>query len=112
MFRCPDDFENGMSPACSEIDGQRVVAFFVALSFKVLQRPHVRIGEIVNMNVVANAGAVRSRVVGPVDSQLGSVLGGGGKHQRNQVSFRVMELANLAAFIGSRGVEITQAHRA
>src|ERR1039458_4682681 len=63
-------------------------------------------------NVVAKAGPVRGRVVGPVDLQLGSVPGGGGKRQWNQVSFRIVDLANLAAFIGSRSVEIAQAHRA
>ena len=111
VFRCLDNFENGMSPACSQIDSQRVAVFF-----QVLQRPDVRIGEIVHVNVVANAGAIRSRVVGPVDEQLGSVRGGGGKRQWNQVSFRVVHLANLAAVVftvlGYRSVEITQAHRA
>ena len=72
VFRCPDDFENGMSVACPQIDGQRVAALFVGaffelLHFKVLQRSHVRIGEIANVNVVADAGAVRSRIVGAVD---------------------------------------------
>src|SRR6266403_82085 len=79
VFRGTNDFENGMSPACPQIDGQRapvsvVGAFFVAASFKVLQRSHVRIGEIVHVNVVADAGAVRSWVVRSEDLQLGSVL--------------------------------------
>src|SRR5208337_4644660 len=104
------------SAAGSEIDGQRVAVFFSAAAFKVLQRSYVRIGEIVHMNVVANAGAVGSRVVGAVDLQLGSVRGGGGDRQRNQMSFRVVELANLAAVVftvcGARCVEVAQTHRA
>src|SRR6266446_6220856 len=104
-----------MSPACPQIDGQRapvsvVGAFFVAASFKVLQRSHVRIGEIVHVNVVADAGAVRSWVVRSEDLQLGSVLGGGGKRQWNQMSLRIVEFANLAAVIASRSVEIAQTH--
>jgi len=39
--------------------------------------------------------------------QFGSVGGGGGKRQWNQVSFRVVDFADLTAFVGSRGVEIT-----
>src|SRR5260370_41517724 len=64
------------------------------------------------MKVVADAGAVRSRLVGPVDLQLGSVLGGGGKRQWNQMSLRIGQFANLAAVIGSRSIEIAQTHRA
>src|SRR5216684_3816216 len=101
-----------MSTACPQIDGQRPTTFFVAGSFKVLQRSDVRICEIVNMNVVANAGAVRSRVVRSEDLQLGSFLAGGGKRQRNQMSLRIVQFANLAAVIGSRGVEIAQTDRA
>ena len=110
-----------MPPASSQIDGQRVAAFFVPASFPVLllevsQRPHVRTGQIVHMNVVADAGAVRSRVVGTVDLQLGRVRRGGGQRQWNQVSFGAVHLADLAAVVfavfGSRGVEIAEAHRA
>ena len=92
-----------MSPACSQIDGERVAA-----RFQVLQSSDVRICEIVHMNVVAKAGPVRGRVVGPVDLQLGSVLSRGGQRQWNKVSLRLVELANLAALIGSRSVEIAQ----
>jgi len=59
------------------------------------------------MNVIANAGTIRSRVVEPINLQFGSVGGGGGKRQWNQVSFRVVDFADLTAFVGSRGVEIT-----
>jgi len=101
-----------MSAAGSQIDGQRAAAFFTAAIFKILQRAHVRIGQIVHMNVVANAGAIRRRVVGAVDPQLWSVRGGSGKRQWNQMSFRIVELANFAAFVGPGGVEITETHRA
>ena len=111
VFRCLDDFENRIPPACSQIDSQRA-AFFVAVLLNVLHSAHVRVGEIVHMNVIANAGAVRSRVVGPVDLQLAPGRGGGGKRQWNQVRLRVVEFADLAAFIGSRSVEIAQAYRA
>jgi hypothetical protein len=62
FFRRLDDFENGMSAARPQIGGQRV-----APSFKVLQGSHVRIGKIIHMNVVADAGPIRGRVVGAVD---------------------------------------------
>src|SRR5208282_2260681 len=106
-----------MSSACSQIDGQRVTALF-----EMLQCPHVGIGKIVHMNVVADAGAIRSRIVGSIDLQLGdlqfgdlqlnSIPGGGGESERNQVRFGIVKLANLAAFIGSGSVEIAQPHRA
>src|SRR6202023_228395 len=35
-----------------------------------------------------------------------------GKRQWNQVSLWIMQFANLAAVIGSRGVEVAQTHRA
>ena len=47
-----------------------------------------------------------------MDLQLRTILGGGGQRQRNQVSFRGVDLAGLSVFIGSGGVEIAQAHRA
>jgi hypothetical protein len=87
-------------------------AFFELLGFKVLQRSDVRIGEIANMNGVAHAGAIGRRVVRSEDLQLGSVLAGGGKRQWNQMSLRIVQFANLAAFIGSRSVEIARTHRA
>ena len=43
VFRCADDFENGMSAACPQIEGQRVFAFSFAAFFKVLQCSDVRI---------------------------------------------------------------------
>src|SRR5208282_5354819 len=105
-----------MSPAGSQIDGQRVAAGFAAVFFavplKVLQCSDVRIGEIVDMDVVANAGAIGGGIVGAVNLQLSSVLGGGRNRQWNQVSLRIVELARLATFIGSRGVEVAQSHRA
>ena len=101
-----------MSVACPKIDGQRIAPFLVAGSFNVLQRSRVRIGEVVNMNVVADAGTVRGRVVRSEDLQLRAVLGGGGQRQRNQMSLRFVEFANLAAVIRSRGIEIAQTHRA
>ena len=101
-----------MPAAGSQIDGQRAAAFFADAIFKVLQRAHVRIGQVVHMNVVANTGAIRRRVVGAVDPQRWSVRGGGGERQWNQMSFRIVELANFAAFVGPGGVEITETHRA
>ena len=44
----------------------------------------------------AKAGPVRGRVVGPVDLQLESVLGGDGQRQWNQVSLRCVFLATSA----------------
>jgi hypothetical protein len=49
-----------MSPARSQIDGERLAALF-----QVLESSDVRIGKIVHMNVVAKAGPVRGRVVSP-----------------------------------------------
>jgi hypothetical protein len=49
-----------MSASGSEIEGQRLAVFCAAFFFQVLQSAHVSFGEIVYMNVIANAGPVRA----------------------------------------------------
>src|SRR5580692_5471787 len=60
------------------------------------------------MDVVADAGAVGSRVIGAMYLQIRSVRGGG-QCEWNQMSFGIVKFSNLAAGIGSGGVEIAQA---
>src|SRR3984957_7465484 len=115
------DFKNGVSAARPEIESQRSAALFIAIAagltaaaptsrFKILQCPHVGIGKIIHVDVVADTSPIRSCIVKSKDLQLGPDSRRGCESQWNKVSFRVVHLANLAASVGACSVEITQAH--
>ena len=67
----------------------------------------MRARQINDMNVIAHARAVASRIVIAVNLNVGTHPGGRMQYQRDQVRFRVVPLAKL--FSRARGVEISQA---
>ena len=64
------------------------------------------VGKVENMDVVANAGSVRRRIVGTEDLQAGSRPQRRRKGERDQVGLWGVVLTTLLA--GARGVEVTE----
>ena len=95
-FRGFDDFQNGLSPSCPQIERQPAVPYSPAASLQVLQRFHMRIGQIVDVDVVPNAGPtpesdscprrfatpVRSRLWRPAPAESGEFRGGASRQSR------------------------------
>ena len=74
---------------------------------KIFERLHVRVRDIAYVNIIAHAAAIRRVVVVAENMDWGSSARGC-KHQRNEMGFRSMCLADFAVWICPRGVEITQ----
>ena len=74
----------------------------------------MRGGEVGDVDVVADAGAVRGRVVVTEQLQLLPLPGGDRKRDRDQVALRVVPLADqraVAAAVRAGHVEVPQRHR-
>ena len=67
----------------------------------------MRLSEVVNMNIIPNTGTVRRVVVSAVNLQRISAVRRC-KRQGNQVGLWIVELADFAAFIRARVVELTK----
>jgi sporulation protein YlmC with PRC-barrel domain len=78
---------------------------------KIFESAHVRVGNVHDVDVVADAGAVRRIVVGPEHID-GAAVAGRCEGERNEVRLRIMGLADLAVRVGACGVEVAQRHRA
>ena len=74
--------------------------------FQEPQRADVCVGKIRHMNVIPDAGAVRSRVVSTVNRHRRVLPKRGAKNQRNQVCLRIMVLADLSVRIRTGRVEV------
>ena len=66
------------------------------------------LSQVLNVNIVAYRRSVRCWVVGPIDVDVRPLLEGRLQHQRNEVGFGLVKLADLALQIGSGCVEIAQ----
>ena len=56
----------------------------------------MRLGEILDVNVIADRGSVRSRVVDPIDVDVRSLSEDGLQHQGDEVRFGLVKLTDLA----------------
>ena len=74
-----------------------------------VERPHMGVRDVAHVNVVAHAAAVWRAVVVSVNANRPAAACGG-KHQRNQVGFRIVRFADVALRIRPGGVEIAQCH--
>ena len=70
----------------------------------------MRLGQIIHVNVIANAGSIRCRIVVAINLQNTALSVDRLERHGNQVGFRIVNLANFSAFIGPGSVEITKAH--
>ncbi len=64
------------------------------------------LGKVGDVDVVADAGAVWGVVVIAIDGDDWAAAGGGVEHERDQVRFRVVSLADLGIGVGASGVEV------
>ena len=74
-----------------------------------LQSLYMCLGQIVYMDVIANACAIRGGIIIAKNSQLRSCPGRSLEGQRNQVGLGIMALADFATFIGAGGIKVAQA---
>ncbi len=70
----------------------------------------VGVGEIADMHVVADAGAVGRRIVVAENVDRRLAAHGGEQDQRNEVGFGVVALPDLAVRVGACRVEVAQRH--
>ena len=110
LWHRPADFFNGIydffdrrASSCTQVEKDRA-----SLICQVFQRQRVGLTQIVHVDVVANAGAIGSRIVIPKNLQLRPQAQHSFKSAGNQVIFRDMQLANFSAFVGAGSIEITQ----
>ena len=86
-------------------DHLRKVGIFSLLAL----RKKVLIGKIGHVDVIADAGSVRSPVVLTEHNDLGTSANRGIKHGPNRVGFRIGRLSRLAIRVGHRSVEAVHA---
>src|SRR5438128_532485 len=70
------------------------------------------VSKIVHMDVIADASAVGGGVVIAEDFQSGPLALNRLEDERDQVSLRVMVLADFPALVGSRRIEVSETHKA
>ena len=103
-----DDLTDREPAAVAEVADERLVGPRIARRGR-LDRPQVRVGEVRDVDVVADARPVRGRVVVAEDGQLGAALGGG-QDVRDEVGLGVVVLAERVGRAGD--VEVAEAHAA
>ena len=70
----------------------------------------MRLGNIADVDIVADTRPISSRIVVSIDRQAGAQTRGSMQRKRNQVRFRVMYFADLAAFVRSGCIEVSQGY--
>ena len=102
LFHRPNQFQDRVAGSCTNVE-----LVGIPTRQQVLHCQDVRLGKIVHVDVVADAGAVRGIVIVAED---GDRLAGHHciEHQRNQVGLRLVLLSKPALGIGARGVEVSQ----
>jgi len=103
VLYCINHLFNRVTLAGSEIHGNRFGGC------QVLQAQYVGFRQVIHMNVVADAGAICSRIVIAVDGECGPFALNCLEDNRNQMALGIMHLPNRATFIGSRRIEVAEA---
>lgn len=99
-----DYFQDGIAFARAEVDGKGI-----AFLFEMLKGADVGVGKVVDVDVVAEAGAVGRGIVRAEDLQLKIAGQRGLESERDEVRFRIVEFTDLAGLVGSGGIEVAQA---
>lgn len=68
----------------------------------------MRTCEVRNVDVIAEAGTIGSRIIRAEDPDLRAPARSGVEHERNEMCFRVVVLAEFAITIRAGGIEIPQ----
>src|SRR4029077_4712211 len=100
-LRYIDDFQDGEAAAVADIEG------FAGNALDLLESTDMGIGDIENVDVVADAGSVGCGIVRAEDIDVGKAAAGSIEDAGNQMSFDAMMLAALLG--GTRSVEIAEA---
>ena len=87
----------------------RLIAWLSCPGAEPAEGPHVGVGQVGDMDVVAHRGAVGRRVVGPEDLRPPARPQRRADDERNQVRLGIVILADLAVGIGAGGVEVAEA---
>ncbi len=103
FFGGVDDFADGGGGA-----GAEVVEEGLAGLFEFFEYGDVGAAEVVDVDVVAEAGAVGGRVIGAEDFDVFAFAEGDVEDEGNEVGFGGMVFADLAVGGGSGGVEIAE----
>src|ERR1700685_193930 len=103
LFDGGDDLLDGVSAAGADVDGKTIFA-----GGEMVESFDVRGGKIVDVDVVADAGAVGRGIGGAEDVLLWALARCGAEGERDQMCFGIVEFADFSAFVGTGGVEITQ----
>ena len=96
-----------MAAAGSEIERRGLAAFF-----KIAQRRDMSVCQVADMDVVANGGAVRRRIVGTENVDRVDLSVRRHERTRNKMRLRFVHLADFARRRTPARVEIAQRHRA
>lgn len=95
-----ENFENGKAAAIADVES------FAGNFFEGFESAEVGIGDIEDVNVVADAGAVGRRVIEAENFELGDIAESGVENAGNEMGFGAMVLAALGG--GAGGVEIAE----
>src|SRR5262249_60831273 len=82
----------------------------LSAGFEVLECAQMRLGEILDMYVVADRRAVRGRVIGTVDLDVEPPCESGLKHQRHDESFTLVAFHDFDAGDHTWRIEIPDRH--
>jgi hypothetical protein len=77
---------------------------------EMFQRAQMGIGEVLDVNVVANRRPIRRRVIGSVDFDLRPLSERRPQNERDEMRLRFVPFTDLALGIGAGSIEITQRH--
>src|SRR5271166_6574688 len=97
-----DDLAHARSPPGSQVELE------LDAPLQPLERGLVRRGEVIDVNVIADAGPVRSRVLVSKDRHMLTLSKCDLEDQRNQVSLGIVVFAQVAIGRGAGRVEVTQ----
>ncbi len=98
-----DDFEDRMAGSGTQIDLDALV-----VREEPFKGAHVRVGQILDMDVVAHGAAVAGWEIGPVDDDLFFYPERRLDHGRDQMGFRVVVLSDFSIQVGPGDIEIPE----
>ena len=86
-----DDFQNGITATVANVEG------FPSDALNFLKRAQVGVGDIQDVNIVADAGAIGRGIIGAKDINMGDGATGGIQDSRESDAFRHDALRRAAA---------------
>ena len=94
-----------MTAASAEVERRAL-----APGAEMFQRAQMRLGEVLDMNVVADRRPIRRRVIGSINFDLRPLPERRRQNERDEVRLRLVPFADFALGIGAGSIEIAQRH--